>query len=70
MIAKIYVPGKMKKRRSSWVSPGDYVLVSLRYSDSEKERRGEIKLKYSRDQVKKLIKKGVIKEEGDEGIEF
>ncbi|GEM_PF-6015985 len=70
IIAKVFVPGKMKRRRRSRINPGDYVLVSLRYSESEKEWRGEIRMKYTKDQVKKLIKMGIIKEEEEGGIEF
>lgn len=54
------IPGRMKKR--VWIREGDYVLVSI--WDFQPDSRGDILYRYTSDEVRKLVTKGVLTLEG------
>lgn len=65
------IRGKIRKRKSSWISTGSYVIVALREYQDDKCDIIEI---LSEDEVKRLKRAGEIveqtEEDDDNGIEF
>nr|WP_245526423.1 translation initiation factor aIF-1A [Desulfurococcus mucosus] len=55
---KIRIPGKLRRR--VWISEGDIILVGLWDFSSDK---GEVVYKYGRNEVNKLVEKGVVPKE-------
>ncbi|WP_042667779.1 translation initiation factor aIF-1A [Desulfurococcus amylolyticus] len=55
---KIRIPGKL--RRKVWITEGDIILVGLWDFSTEK---GEVVYKYGKNEVNKLVEKGVVPKE-------
>jgi len=55
---KVRIPGKLRKR--VWIAEGDIILVGLWDFSSDK---GEVVYKYGRNEVNKLVEKGVVPKE-------
>jgi len=51
------IPGRMRKR--VWIKEGDVVLIAI--WDFQPERRGDIVYRYTRDEVRKLEERGLVK---------
>ena len=65
------IRGSIRKRKSNWINPGNYVIVALREYQDDKCDIIEI---LSEDEVKRLKRTGEIveqtEEDNDNGIEF
>jgi translation initiation factor 1A len=58
------IPGRLKRRM--WVREGDVVLVAP--WEMQPERRGDMIYRYTHDEVRKLVDKGIIPPELLEGV--